>query len=117
MTSTFGVSGSGAAPTSPRERPERRRRGFGRLGMGTSRLVGHHRGSLLARFYLRRPLSSRAHSWTHQEGWRDWPYETPPTIRLRKRWQFLRDVDRVIPRDLCHTRTGGGGRFIWQQKR
>ncbi len=24
-------------------------------------------------------LDCRAHSWTHPEGWRDWPYETPAT--------------------------------------
>src|SRR3954471_8315696 len=24
---------------------------------------------------------SRPHSWTHPEGWRDWPYETPATSR------------------------------------
>src|ERR1700752_5201209 len=24
-------------------------------------------------------LDSAAHSWTHPEGWRDWPYEAPAT--------------------------------------
>src|SRR5476649_2740825 len=37
----------------------------------------------------RASLYFRAHSWTHPEGWRDWPYETPATIsRERERCQF-----------------------------
>ena len=65
----------------------------GRFGIGTSRLVGR------VMVTLGRPRSSllrasRAHSWTHPEGWRDWPYETPATIsRSRvRRCQFLTDV-------------------------
>jgi hypothetical protein len=61
------------------------RRAAGRLGIArTERLVGrrHHAG-----FYcgvedsLRLPI----HSWTHPEGWRDWPYETPPTFPVARR--------------------------------
>ena len=40
------------------------------------------------------------HSWTHPEGWRDWPDETPatPVAAWTGRCQFLRDVWRVFPR-------------------
>src|SRR4051794_33949259 len=42
--STFGASGScGRAETAPRDRAVRRRRGLGRFGTGTSRLVAQHR--------------------------------------------------------------------------
>src|SRR5919202_1209315 len=41
--STLGASGSwGRATTAPRDRAVRRRRGLGRFGTGTSRLVAHH---------------------------------------------------------------------------
>src|SRR3954451_13433445 len=41
--STLGASGScGRAPTAPRDRAVRRRRGLGRFGTGTSRLVAQH---------------------------------------------------------------------------
>src|SRR6201999_4322225 len=30
-------------------------------------------------------LDCRAHSWTHPEGWRDWPYETPATTSSHRR--------------------------------
>jgi hypothetical protein len=38
------------------------------------------------------------HSWTHPEGWRDWPYETPATTvtSQRERCQFQRDVWRAF---------------------
>src|SRR5256714_8405386 len=39
--STFGVSGCSGGPTTTPRAPRRRR---GRFGMGTSRLVGQHRG-------------------------------------------------------------------------
>jgi hypothetical protein len=39
-------------------------------------------------------LSCCAHSWTHLEGWRDWPVETPATSR-KGRCQFLTDVVEV----------------------
>ena len=42
-------------------------------------------------------LSCRRHSWTHPEGWRDWPDETPATPAFAGRCQFLRDVWRVVP--------------------
>src|SRR6476469_8671348 len=54
IVSTFGVSGSGGRAMLPRDRAVRRRRGFGRFGIGTSRLVGQHRGSLRCELYLRR---------------------------------------------------------------
>src|SRR4029078_643677 len=38
-----------------------------------------------------------AHSWTHPEGWRDWPFEAPATSRTRERCQFLRDVAEELP--------------------
>src|SRR3954469_3180741 len=44
-------------------------------------------------FAPRRSLAKVArHSWTHPEGWRDWPFEAPATSRLRERCQFLTDV-------------------------
>src|SRR3954452_14251626 len=44
-----------------------------------------------------------AHSWTHPEGWRDWPFEAPATSRMRERCQFLRDVAEAF-QDLRHER-------------
>src|SRR3954468_300257 len=43
------------------------------------------------------------HSWTHPEGWRDWPFEAPATSRMRERCQFLRDVAEAF-QDLRHER-------------
>src|SRR3954467_671103 len=83
VSSTFGVSGcSGGRTTAPRA-PRRRR---GRFGMGTSRLVRHRRWPSCPPppeppF---QPLCSRPHSWTHPEGWRDWPNEAPATSRKGK---------------------------------
>ena len=48
-------------------------------------------------------LWSERHSWTHPEGWRDWPYEAPATSRMRERCQFLRDVAEAF-RNLRHER-------------
>src|SRR4029453_2495226 len=45
----------------------------------------------------------RSHSWTHPEGWRDWPFEAPATSRMRERCQFLRDVAEDS-QDLRHER-------------
>src|SRR5918994_2880204 len=87
MISTFGRSGSAGRPTTaPRDRAARRKRGLGRLGIGTSRLVDHE---IRSNHHATLP---HRHSWTHPEGWRDWPYEAPATSRLRERCQFLRDV-------------------------
>src|SRR5919199_3055832 len=54
-TSTLGASGScGRATTPPRDRAVRRRRGLGRFGTGTSRLVAQHLGiPLHSEVYLR----------------------------------------------------------------
>src|SRR3954447_21362004 len=110
--STLGASGScGRAPTAPRDRAVRRRRGLGRFGTGTSRLVAQHEvhstlDSTWAsdisvqtgfRSVGRGWYGCASHSWTHPEGWRDWPYETPATARhgkhcVRERCQFLTDV-------------------------
>src|SRR4051812_22081474 len=81
MVSTFGVSGGGGvATTSPRVRVQRRSLGFGTLGMGTSGLVASHRSE--KKFTFGGPGKSPApHSWTHPEGWRDWPYEAPAPPR------------------------------------
>src|SRR6476469_11070784 len=107
--STISTCGSLAARSAARAaasaacaRAERRPNGErGRLGMAaTERIVGQrHRGihsTRRARFPLlgrkrwlreRRELRYPAlpHSWTHPEGWRDWPNETPPTCPARKR--------------------------------
>src|SRR5215207_8163669 len=67
--------GSGGAST-PRERvPRRPILGLGRFGMTrTERIVGRgHRPPDLT-------IGCGSHSSTHPEGWREWPYETPPTI-------------------------------------
>src|SRR4051795_1241765 len=83
MISTRGSSRSGLrASRAARARAERRPNGLlGRLGMArTEGIVGrrHHTG----RFYdpPKTPLTLMTHSSTHPEGWRDWPYEAPPTI-------------------------------------
>src|SRR3954454_25370116 len=93
--STLGASGSGGrAETAPRDRAVRRRRGLGRFGTGTSGLVAQHvwlHNAVYRRIgpFRRRRLPTRRgwmvwwarHSWTHPEGWRDWPDETPATAR------------------------------------
>src|SRR5215470_17797371 len=82
MSSTRGSSRSGLRASSERARAARRPNGLlGRLGMArTEGIVGRrHDGG---RFYAppETPLTSGPHSSTHPEGWRDWPYEAPPTI-------------------------------------
>src|SRR5882762_8455107 len=87
MISTLGVSGStGRVATSPRARADRPKRGLGRLGIRTSRVVAHQiRSELESTCAGLLPagvcLYSGPHSCTHPEGWRDWPYETPATPR------------------------------------
>src|SRR5262249_27490574 len=67
---------------------ERRPKGLrGRLGIPvTERLVGrrHQASNSIGRGQVFATLS-RPHSWTHPEGWRDWPYETPPTCPVKSR--------------------------------
>src|SRR4051812_18458815 len=83
MISTRGSSRSGLrASRAARARAERRPNGLlGRLGMARTEgiVARRHHGR---RFYAapETPLTSLAHSSTHPEGWRDWPYEAPPTI-------------------------------------
>src|SRR4051812_18668064 len=95
-------SAARAAAAAAVARAERRPKGErGRLGMArTERIIRRrHRADhstsaarfrhpgriswLRARRELRYPCLP--HSWTHPEGWRDWPYETPPTCPARKR--------------------------------
>src|SRR6185437_2390036 len=81
--STRGSSRSGRrASKAARARAERRPNGLlGRLGMArTERIVDRRRHGW--RFYAppETPLTCWTHSSTHPEGWRDWPYEAPPTI-------------------------------------
>src|SRR5215211_4017501 len=99
--STRASSRSGVRASAPRARDARRPNGLlGRLGMpATERVVGgerHHpvNSTRTAEFRQRsitfeerRSVRYRCppHSSSHQEGWRDWPYETPPTIRSRER--------------------------------
>src|SRR2546421_8928236 len=86
--STAGVSGSaGRETTSPRARANRPKRGLGRLGIGTSRVVVHwirSGGQCTCVVACVRPVTgytAAPHSSTHPEGWRDWPYEAPATPR------------------------------------
>ena len=96
--STRGSVRSGALSTTARVRRPNGLRG--RLGMPeTERLVGrrHQARNCICRGQVFR-YAFRLHSWTHPEGWRDWPYETPPTwpgrtpgqggnsIRLQDEW-------------------------------
>src|SRR3954447_25781786 len=81
--STRGSSARSGARSAALAR-ERRPNGLrGRLGMGaTERLVGRRhnaRDSTPVRFF--RYLYRR----THQEGWRDWPDEAPPTLPVARR--------------------------------
>ena len=106
----WGLQAPAGVRRPPRDRAVRRRRGLGRFGTGTSRVVVQHE--------IRSTLESTSapdispsntgfrsavaagmvptHSWTHPEGWRDWPDETPATARrgkhARERCQFLKDV-------------------------
>src|SRR6187200_3717899 len=80
MISTRGSSRSGGRAS--RARAERRPNGLlGRLGMARTERIVDRRGHGW-RFYAppETPLTCLAHSSTHPEGWRDWPYEAPPTI-------------------------------------
>src|SRR5215218_6776988 len=79
-TSTFGsVAGAGRA-ASTRARAERLRRGFGRLGIASERVVQHvHTGdSTWAHWY-----PARLHSRCIKRGGGKWPYEAPATARWR----------------------------------
>ncbi len=109
--------------------------GLGQAGHGTSGLVGHRGHQIGIRPVVdpgaeplgannrRTPSSSddpgvtcvhsAPHSWTHPEGWRDWPDETPATNRRqttrvsreRERCQFLKDVagvPRLVAPNLRH---------------
>src|SRR4051794_8508622 len=89
-------SAARAAAAAARARAERRPNGErGRLGMArTERIVRRRHRGIHSTQRARIPLRSRKqwlagrrvlrypalpHGWTHPEGWRDWPYETPPT--------------------------------------
>src|SRR3954469_24704699 len=116
--STRGSSARSGARSAALAR-ERRPNGLrGRLGMGaTERLVGRRhqvKDSTPVRFF--RYLYGR----THQEGWRDWPDEAPPTLPVARRekvatptgsmttvWEMRR---RARPRGLRRTTPGGGRR-------
>ena len=86
----LGASGSRRAATDGRasaRRPAEREASAGSAS-GTSRFVGRASGShrvrsLPATSGVARTPRARAtsapHSWTHPEGWRDWPDETPAT--------------------------------------
>src|SRR3954469_23244789 len=106
--STFGVSGcsGGLVVTVPRA-PRRRR---GRFGMRTSRLVGHNlaprRSIPLSTSISVSRYPAERHSWTHPEGWRDWPDEAPATPRKGKVPIPVR-CGGGAPRASRH-RTGGG---------
>src|SRR4051794_41841052 len=86
--STLGASGScGRATTPPRDRAVRRRRGLGRFGTGTSRLVGQHE--------IRSTLQSTgAFARLRQAGRRPPPSPPPPP---------------PPPPTTRHTPAGGGG--------
>src|SRR5918992_3201165 len=77
MISTRGSSSAGrCSAAAERARAERRPNGErGRLGM-TERVLG--------RRHRREIVCCPPHSSTHPEGWRDWPYETPPTIPRKR---------------------------------
>src|SRR3954462_13956991 len=88
--STRGSVRSGGTSAAARERRPNGLRG--RLGTArTERLVGRggHAGhSTPPADPPLRPADSLlfpTHSWTHPEGWRDWPYETPPTLPVARR--------------------------------
>src|SRR4051794_7230487 len=106
--STRGSVRSGGASAAERDRRPNGLRG--RLGTArTERLVGrgHHAGHCNppggaaprtpcisgglpppgAPAFTRRTdsLLFASHSCTHPEGWRDWPYETPPTLPVARR--------------------------------
>src|SRR3954471_18675445 len=107
--STLGASGScGRAPTAPRDRAVRRRRGLGRFGTGTSRLVAQHGfaphwilpvrrtdpstrafRSVAADWYGGRHIAGHI-----QRGGGTGPAKPrqPPTAKRRERCQFLTDV-------------------------
>jgi hypothetical protein len=50
-------------------------------------------------------LDSAAHSWTHPEGWRDWPYEAPATTARHGGKVPIPDRCVAGLRALCHTVT------------
>src|SRR3954447_21705926 len=109
--STFGVWGCSGGPEVTVPRAPRRRRG--RFGMRTSRLVGHHdaprKKSIPASTFLqivRYPADG--HSWTHPEGWRDWPFEAPATPRKGKVPIPVRCGGGAFPGSLAPRKTGGG---------
>src|SRR5580704_11494988 len=66
------------------------------------------RGGWRAANVVRAPcvlLFSRAYSWTHPEGWRDWPDETPATtVTSRREGANSRQMCGGL-RALCHTVT------------
>src|SRR4051794_33296159 len=77
--SARGSSSRGASTTSAGRR-RRPMRGFGRLGM-TRRLLGYRQHGPTI-------LPGKLVGESHQEGWRDWPDETPPTGPQGTRWQL-----------------------------
>src|SRR3954454_20775782 len=115
-TSTFG-SALGSARTSPRERVERRSRGFGRFGMAASKRVVDHRrhGALIlsvAKDSTRagRNLNQSGGSVSSrldiavriQRGGGTWPYETPATIDSPE------PATRTVPIPSGHQKLGLG---------
>src|ERR671914_2558596 len=96
--STISTRGSsaGAISACERARAERRPKGErGRLGMAaTERIVGRwHQKRFYAAYSHSQARASgliscapwyRSKAATHPEGWRDWPYEAPPTIPRKR---------------------------------
>ena len=108
-------------------RRARRRRGRGREPTRPKRWLGQarHRDSAARRSSgitmsgilpaPRRLISLlSAHSWTHPEGWRDWPDETPATssqartVAIPQAANWPGRCGRGVSRDLRHSNHGGG---------
>src|SRR4051794_2046538 len=119
MISWRGASGSGGAATAcPRTRAARPKRGFGRLGIRTERGVRGRRGQIRRhRGPLIPPPGDRlipckAHSWTHPEGWRDWPDETPATPATYATSREGANSCEMWQRKWTFATTNGGGFFV-----
>ena len=113
-TSTLGRSGSDGRVDDPAACPRRTPEAW--LGQVRHRDFAARRASWssASKFALKGSLPApcaraeallrlATHSWTHPEGWRDWPFEAPATSRMRERCQFLRDVAEDFQR-LRHER-------------
>src|SRR4029077_2424261 len=77
MISTCGSSWAGAT-SGARTRVRRPNGERGRLGITEGVLADRHRLTDSTRDTV------STHSSTHPEGWRDWPYEAPPTISRKR---------------------------------